>query len=164
MRSISIGAVLLLSATLGCSAHLSPVDYWRPPNEPIKVVVMLHRTPGNKCVSVTLPQVIWVDSGDKVQWDVVNTCPGNPEVAMRFERAVVTFQAIDRFPADNDAKKSGAAYEARRDGRPTEQSPPFRYRAEGTAQGDRGLRVKYRIIVDGQEVEDPGIGFKPPGK
>ena len=105
MRSTSIGAVLLLGATLGCSTHLSPVDYWRPPNEPIKVVVMLHATPANKCVSVTLPQVIWVDSGDKVQWDVVNTCPGNPEVVMRFERAVVAFQAIDRFPGDKDAKK-----------------------------------------------------------
>ena len=109
MKSISMGAVLLLGTTLGCSAHLSPVDYWRPPNEPIKVVVMLHPTPANKCVSVTLPQVIWVDSGDKVQWDVVNTCPGNPEVVMRFERAVVAFQAIDRFPGDKDAKK----YEAR---------------------------------------------------
>lgn len=160
MRSTSIGAVLLLGATLGCSTHLSPVDYWRPPNEPIKVVVMLHPTPANKCVSVTLPQVIWVDSGDKVQWDVVSTCPGNPEVVMRFERAVVAFQAIDRFPGDKDAKK----YEARRDGRQAEQSPPFRFRAEGTAQGERGLRVKYRILVDGQEVEDPGIGFKPPGK
>ena len=79
---------------------------------------------------------------------------------MRFERAVVAFQAIDRFPGDKDAKK----YEARRDGRQAEQSPPFRFRAEGTAQGERGLRVKYRILVDGQEVEDPGIGFKPPGK
>lgn len=174
-RSALTGVLILVALQAACAGKRIAVNYWSPgKGEPTKVVVFLHPTKDGGCVSATLPQVVWVNSGDPVRWDIVNTCAGTPEVALEFEKRVVAFEAPDTFKSDEVAQTdSGSDTRLRNAKRYQERagsgkgsegrtSPPFVSRVAGKAVGNAGDYVKYRIRVNGTFVEDPGIGFWPP--
>jgi hypothetical protein len=172
-RFASFAMILALTAPLGCAARNGGINHHRPRgNEPSKIGVFLHKTPDGGCVSVTLPQVVWVYSGDRVRWDVVNTCGGDEVVELEFAKKIIDFDKIDKFE-----EQATASEETGRDRRPSRRtkyeprgdkggavSPPFESRAEGKASGTPGEYVKYKIKINGTVVEDPGVGFWPPAR